>query len=51
MSLDFDDFLTVLDDDPFEEYPVDITTFVTSEDYLGQPPLSEIQYTLVETMS
>jgi len=51
MSLDFDDFLNVLDDDPFEEYPVDITTFVTSEDYLGQPPLSEIQYTLVETMS
>lgn len=51
MSLDFDDFLNVLDDDPFEEYPVDITTFVTSEDYLGQPSLSEIQYTLVETMS
>lgn len=51
MSFDFDDFLNVLDDDPFDEYPVDVRTFVKSEDYLGQPELSEIQYTLVETMS
>lgn len=51
MSFDFDDFLNVLDDDPFDEYPVDVRTFVKSEDFLGQPELSEIQYTLVETMS
>ena len=50
-SFDFGDFLNVLDDDPFEEYPVGVVEFVTSPDYLGQPGLSEIQYTLVETMS
>ena len=51
MTIDFADFLDVLDDDPFEEYPVDVVEFVTSPDYLGQPGLSDIQYTLVETMS
>jgi hypothetical protein len=51
MSAYFGDFLQALDDDPFEEYPVDVKTFVTSPDFLGQPELSEIQYTLVETMS
>jgi hypothetical protein len=50
-DFDFGDFLNVLDDDPFEEYPVGVVEFVTSPDYLGQPGLSEIQYTLVETMS
>jgi hypothetical protein len=50
-DFDFGDFLNVLDDDPFEEYPVGVVEFVTSEDFLGQPGLSEIQYTLVETMS
>ena len=51
MSLDFSSFLDALDEDPFEEYPVDVRTFVRSRDYLGQPELSDIQYTLVETMS
>ena len=51
MTLDFSDFLNVLDDDPFEEHPVGVKEFVTSSDFLGQPDLSEIQYTLVETMS
>jgi hypothetical protein len=51
MTLDFSDFLNVLDDDPFEEHPVPVREFVTSQDFLGQPELSEIQYTLVETMS
>ena len=50
-DFDFGDFLQVLDDDPFEEYPVGVVEFVTSPDFLGQPGLSEIQYTLVETMS
>lgn len=50
-DFDFGDFLNVLDDDPFDEYPVGVVEFVTSPDYLGQPGLSEIQYTLVETMS
>ena len=50
-NLDFTDFLTALDDDPFEQYPVDVATFVTGAEYLHQPPLSEIQYTLVECMS
>jgi hypothetical protein len=34
---DFDfgnDFLNVLDDDPFEEYPVGVVEFVTSEDFI-----------------
>jgi hypothetical protein len=48
---DFSDILSLLDDDPFEEYPVDLDTFVYSKDYLGQPELSQIQRDLVECMS
>jgi hypothetical protein len=47
----FDDFLEALKNDNFEETPVDAKTFVESSDYLGQPPLSEIQYDIVEAMS
>jgi hypothetical protein len=47
----FDEFFEVLKDNPFEEIPVDAKTFVESPDYLGQPPLSEIQYDIVEAMS
>jgi len=47
----FDDFLEVLEDSPFEEVPVDAKTFVESPDFLGQPPLSSIQYDAVEAMS
>lgn len=47
----FDEFLEVLADSPFEEQPVDVVTFVEGEDYLGQPPLSEIQYDIVRAMS
>lgn len=49
--LNFDDFIGALDDDPFEEYPVDIRTFVHDEHYLGQPELSDIQYDVVEAGS
>ena len=47
----FDDFLEALKNDNFEETPVDAKTFVESPDYLGQPPLSDIQYDIVEAMS
>jgi hypothetical protein len=47
----FDDFIDVLKSSHFEEIPVDAKTFVEGEDFLGQPPLSEVQYDLVEAMS
>jgi hypothetical protein len=47
----FDDFIEVLKADIFEEKPVDAKTFVEGEDYLAQPPLSDIQYDIVEAMS
>jgi hypothetical protein len=47
----FDDFLEVLQDSPFEETPVDAKTFVEGEQYLNQPPLSDLQYDIVEAMS
>jgi hypothetical protein len=47
----FNDFLEVLKENHFVEKPVDAKTFVESPDYLGQPPLSDIQYTIVEAMS
>ena len=51
MSTTFNDFLEVLKDSVFEENPVDVKTFVESPNYLGQPKLSEIQYSIVEAMS
>lgn len=51
MSIDFSEYFSVLDDDPFEEYPVDVKTFVHDERFLGQPELSEIQYNVVEAGS
>lgn len=47
----FNDFLDVLKDNVFEEKPVDVKTFVESPEYLNQPPLSQIQYEIVEAMS
>ena len=47
----FDDFLSALASDNFEERPVDARTFVEGEDYLAQPPLSDVQYDIVEAMS
>ena len=47
----FDEFFEVLKDNPFEEIPVDVKTFVTSSDFLNQPELSEIQYDIVKAMS
>jgi hypothetical protein len=47
----FNDFFEVLKENHFIEKPVDAKTFVESPDYLGQPPLSDIQYQIVEAMS
>ena len=47
----FNEFLEALQDDHFQEIPVDAKTFVEGEAYLGQPPLSDIQYDIVEAMS
>ena len=51
MSLDLSDFISVLDDNPFDEDPVDLDTFLHDKDYLDQPELSQIQRDLVEAMS
>jgi hypothetical protein len=51
LTLDLSDFLEALDENQFEEKPVDVRTFVKSKDYLNMPELSEYQYTLVECMS
>jgi phage terminase large subunit-like protein len=45
---DFGDFLSVLEEDEFEERPVSIEEFVTSKDFLGLPPLSDYQYTMIK---
>ena len=51
MDLNFNDLIDILDGEEFEERPVDLRTFVTHPDYLGLPPLSEYQYTLIEKSS
>jgi hypothetical protein len=51
LSTMFNDFFEALQDNNFEEMPVDAKTFVESPDYLGQPALSKIQYDIVEAMS
>ena len=51
MSTKFNDFFEALQDNHFEEIPVDAKTFVESPQYLGQPALSDIQYNIVEAMS
>jgi hypothetical protein len=40
----FEDMLDLLGGDEFDERPVALEEFVTSEDFLGLPPLSEYQY-------
>ena len=51
MDLNFNDLIDILDGEEFDERPVDLVTFVTSPDYLGLPPLSELQYELIEKSS
>lgn len=47
----FEDFLDVLNDDEFDENPVVIEKFVTSDEYLQLPPLSEYQYQAIKSMT
>lgn len=47
----FDDIRGLLDDNPFSELPVDAQTFVEGHNFLGLPPLSKIQYDIVESMA
>jgi hypothetical protein len=47
----YDEFLEVLKDNNFRETPVNAKEFVEGEAYLGQPPLSQVQYDIVEAMS
>ena len=51
MDLNFNDLIDILDGEEFDERPVDLRTFVTSQDFLGLPELSEYQYTLIEKSS
>ena len=51
MNLDWSEFLSALDESPFEETPVDLDTFLHDPQYLDQPELSQIQRDLVEAMS
>jgi hypothetical protein len=51
VDLNFNDLIDILDGEEFDERPVDLRTFVTSPEYLGLPPLSEYQYTLIEKSS
>ena len=44
---DFNIFLDALDSDDFKETPAKIEEFVTSKNYLGLPPLSDYQYTML----
>ena len=46
-TIDFSDFLEVLDGEVFEEIPVTIETFVTDKEFLGLPPLSDYQYQMI----
>jgi hypothetical protein len=51
LSTKFNDFFEALQDNQFDESPVDVKTFVESPDFLNQPQLSAIQYDIVEAMS
>lgn len=51
VDLNFNDLIDILDGEEFDERPVDLRTFVTSPNYLGLPPLSDYQYTLIEKSS
>jgi hypothetical protein len=45
---DFNIFLDALSGDEFEEKPVPLEEFVTDKKYLGLPPLSDYQYTMLK---
>ena len=45
---DFSAFIDALEGDEFSEKPAALEEFVTSRDYLGLPPLSDYQYTMIK---
>jgi hypothetical protein len=45
---DFNVFLDALSGDDFDETPATLEEFVTDKKYLGLPPLSELQYTMIK---
>ncbi len=47
-ALDWSEYIGALDEDEFEELPVDVETFVYSKDYLGFPQLSDNQLEIVK---
>ena len=47
----FDDFLQALDGEEFDEFPVTIEEFTTSDKYLRLPPLSQYQYQCIKAMT
>lgn len=47
----FNDVFNALSGEEFEEQPVEIEEFVTSEDYLNLPPLSDYQYQMIRAGS
>ena len=51
MDLNFNDLIDILDGAEFDETPVDLRTFVVNPEYLSLPPLSELQYQLIEKSS
>lgn len=51
VSDDFLDFFNALSNEDFEEIPVEIEEFVTSEEYLNLPPLSDYQYEMIRNGS
>ena len=51
MSKFFDDIFDALSGEEFDERPVEIEEFVTSEDFLHLPPLSEYQYQMIRAGS
>jgi len=51
MSNDFLDYFNALSNEDFEEKPVEIEEFVESDEFLGLPPLSQIQYEIIRAGS
>lgn len=51
MSSFYNDIFNALSGEDFAERPVEIEEFVTSEDFLDLPPLSELQYQMIRAGS
>lgn len=49
--VDLRDFLSIVENEEFDETPVDLETFLYSDRFLGLPPLSDIQVKVVEALT